>query len=133
MPEPVVSSFDPNDWQDCQSYLFGFDLFNDGFYWESHEQWEAVWLAVGRSGVVADLLKGLIKLAAAGVKAKEANEVGFNRHLTRAIELYSNVKGERERLCGLELQGLIDAAQAEVAEDAIARGTLAARLSPEFG
>ena len=35
-----------------------------------HETWEAVWKACGRRGTPADFLKGLIKLAAAGVKSR---------------------------------------------------------------
>lgn len=46
-------------------YLRGIDLFNHGFYWESHEAWEAVWISAGRRGSVADFLKALIKVAAA--------------------------------------------------------------------
>lgn len=129
--EPTVSSFDPASWQECEAYLFGFDLFNHAFYWESHEQWEAVWLAAGRTGVIADFLKGLIKLSAAGVKAKEAKHVGFERHRTRAVELFSTVRRDFDRLCGLELQPLIDAAGAEVTTDVIKRGMLDIHLLPE--
>ena len=34
---------------------------------KSHVAWESLWMACGRKGAVADFLKGLIKLAAAGV------------------------------------------------------------------
>jgi uncharacterized protein len=62
---------DLDDWRECDAYIAGFELFNEGYYWEAHEQWEAVWIAVGRSGVAGSLLKGLIKLAAAGVKIRQ--------------------------------------------------------------
>src|SRR4051812_36882722 len=65
-PPPI----DPEYWQQSRDYLFACDLFNFGFYWESHEVWESLWQACGRSGPTADFLKGLIKLAAAGVKAR---------------------------------------------------------------
>jgi hypothetical protein len=52
-----------------RAYLRGIDLFNFGYWWESHEAWEGLWRACGRRGPAADFLKGLIKLAAAGVKA----------------------------------------------------------------
>ena len=65
-------------------------LFRHGYYWEAHEEWESVWHAVGRRGPVADLLKGLIKLAAAGVKAREGNTDGVRRHARRAVELLSS-------------------------------------------
>src|SRR5579862_4989072 len=70
----------PAQWEGNQTYLFGFDLFNAGYYWESHEQWESLWHACGRTGNVADFLKALIKLAAAGVKNLEGNAVGVKSH-----------------------------------------------------
>ena len=72
-------------------YFWGFDLFNHGYYWEAHETWEAVWHACGRRGPSADLVKGLIKLAAAGVKAREGSSEGVRRHLLRAAELFEKV------------------------------------------
>jgi hypothetical protein len=71
-------------------------LFNGGYYWESHVAWESVWLACGRKGVVADFLKGLIKLAAAGVKALEGKPEGVKSHSRRAAELWRRV------ICSLE-------------------------------
>ena len=49
----------------------GVALFNAGYYWEAHEAWEGLWHAYGRRGPTADVLKALIKLAAAGVKVRE--------------------------------------------------------------
>lgn len=82
----------PKDWESCPPYLYGFDLFNAGYYWEAHEAWEAVWHHAGRVGPVADLVKGLIKLAAALVKAREGRTAGVRRHATRAAELAQSVQ-----------------------------------------
>src|ERR1700687_2172254 len=60
----LFPNLDPKGWQTSNPYLYGIDLFNLQYYWESHEQWEGLWHASGRSGVVADYLKGLIHLAA---------------------------------------------------------------------
>lgn len=57
-------------------FLWAVQLFNAGYYWEAHEAWESLWHRAGRSGVLADYLKGLIKLAAAGVKLRRAQRVG---------------------------------------------------------
>lgn len=86
-PEPAedLRSF---PWQQSRAYLYGIDLFNFGYYWEAHEAWEAHWHAAHRVGSTADLLKGLIKLAAAAVKVREGNRVGVRRHLQRARELF---------------------------------------------
>jgi hypothetical protein len=102
-PEPHVERFDPAQWRDCREYLFGVDLFNAKFYWESHEQWEAVWHCVGRKGTIADLLKGLIKLSAAGVKLFEERPAGVERHARRAEELFGFVRQTSPQLCGFDL------------------------------
>lgn len=80
-------------------FLFGVDLFNYGFYWEAHEVWEGLWHACGRRGALADFLKALIKLAAAGVKAREGKPVGVTRHAERARELFA----QSENHCLAEL------------------------------
>ncbi len=85
-PEPAELFVD--DWQRCTTYLLGIDLFNHGYFWEAHEAWEALWHTAGRSGPIADFLKGLIKLAAAGVKSLEGSEIGRARHARRAAELF---------------------------------------------
>lgn len=67
----VAEPLDLEKWSECKPYLEGVELFNAGYYWEAHEAWEDVWKAVGRKGVVGELLKGLIKLTAVGVKVRQ--------------------------------------------------------------
>lgn len=74
---------------ECQR---GLALFDRGYYWEAHEEWEALWQALGRTGPRADFIKGLIKLAAAGVKVREHQPNGITRHAERARELFEIVK-----------------------------------------
>src|SRR5689334_23294646 len=62
---PPADPLDPGRWAGCRDYLLGLDLFNHGYYWEAHEAWERLWNAAGRHGATAELLQGLIKLAAA--------------------------------------------------------------------
>lgn len=101
-----------SDWRLSSEYLFGIDLFNHGFYWEAHETWEQLWIVFGRSGRNADFMKGLIKLAAAGVKAREGRASGVQRHALRARDLFLLVaeslraEGNSILLGGLDLQSL---------------------------
>jgi hypothetical protein len=93
------------------------DLFDAGYYWESHEVWEHLWHSVGRKGVVAEFLKGLIKLAACGVKWREGKPQGAQGHARAAAAHFCRVQQEHASLCGLNLQSLIDfAARAELVE-----------------
>ena len=72
-----------------QAIDWGRELFDHGFYWEAHEVWEGAWMLAGRTGPEADFIKGLIKLAASGVKCLEGNRQGAIRHALRAEELLS--------------------------------------------
>lgn len=81
-------ALEPDRWRESPAYLYGIDLFNARFYWEAHEAWETLWHAAGRRGVVADHLKALIKMAAAGVKFEEGVPPGTATHARRAAELW---------------------------------------------
>lgn len=96
---------DPNAWQANQRYLEGIDLFNHGYFWEAHEAWESLWLACGRRGPIADMLKALIHLAAAGVKVRERVPAGVRSHSTRAAELLTLVEQQQgwDHCLGLSL------------------------------
>ncbi len=110
-----VAALDPAQWVANKTYLYGLDLFNAGFFWESHVEFESLWLAAGRKGPLADFLKGLIQLAAAGVKHLESNITGVNNHARRAAELWQGVARTLgtvdDMFLGLRLQELIDAAE----------------------
>ena len=104
---PKTVPCNPDDWSGCRQYLLGIDLFNHGYYWEAHEAWESVWHAQGRRGATADFIKGLIKLAAAAVKAREGNAEGVRRHARRASELFRQLpeqlrEAKSSRFFGLE-------------------------------
>jgi predicted metal-dependent hydrolase len=88
-------------------YLFGIDLFNQQYFWESHVYWEALWHKAGRKGETADFLKGLIKMGAAGVKLKMSQEDLAIIHFERALELFQPLLSQTQ-LHGLEVQRLIE-------------------------
>jgi predicted metal-dependent hydrolase len=104
----------PDQWSECRSYLRGIDLFNHGYYWEAHEVWETLWNACGRQGTTADFLKGLIKLAAAGVKARQDEPRGVQNHARRAAELFVRMR-PAPKFMGLQVEQLIAWAQALIA------------------
>jgi hypothetical protein len=119
--EPAPAPLDAERWRESRTFLYGLDLFNAGFFWESHVQFEALWKAVGRKGPVADFLKGLIKLAAAGVKQREGKPIGVRTHARRAAELFRGVG--QEVFLGFRVAELIS-----LAEDSEQHGWPAAAL-----
>ena len=78
-----MEKFDPD------SLLWGMDLFNQGYYWEAHEAWEALWRAAIRGSAEHNLLQGLILLAAAGVKLRECKLGAARRHGNRAAAFFN--------------------------------------------
>lgn len=109
-----VAPLNPDHWRESKPYLFGLDLFNAQFYWEAHEALEGLWHASGRRGIVADFLKGLIHLAAAGVKNLEERPEGVKSHANRAAELWRGVGAEVYLgLCVDDLVRLADEVQAK--------------------
>lgn len=74
-------------WSD--PFAAGVDLYHQGFLWEAHEAWEAVYRAV--SGDDRERVQGLIQLAAALIKVHVGNEAGVQK-------LYRKSRARLERL-----------------------------------
>lgn len=91
-PEPVISEDEKNDLLASKLFCTAVKLFNEGYYWEAHESWEAVWHASGRTGPVSDLVKAFIKLAAAGVKVREGRIAGVRTHAERAMNILEKLQ-----------------------------------------
>jgi hypothetical protein len=104
----------------------GIDLFNHGFYWEAHEVWEGLWNAAGRRGVIATFLKGLIKLAATGVKWRERRDNEGTSHPRRArehfVEVMAQLSSKQEWFAGLSLKNLIEFSEWAMEPSRIPRG-----------
>ena len=103
-PPPPIQG---EGWPDSTCFLRGVALFNSGHYWEAHEEWEGLWHAHGRAGPTADVLKALIKLAAAGVKVRQGQRHGVIIHATRAAALLDALRDRQGPIwLGLDLERL---------------------------
>ena len=145
-PRPAPKEPNPERWWDCKEFLYGIDLFNGpapldgsssrlrpefrdvfvGYYWEAHETWEGLWHACGRRGPTADFLRGLIKLAAAGVKVREGVPEGVASHARRAAAIFRSaaerLNGPDARVFGLCLGDLLAHARTVEATAATVEG-----------
>lgn len=108
-PEPDPNPLDPEQWERSNTYLYGLDLFNYGYYWEAHEQWEALWLCAEDGDLTERFLQGLIKITAAGVKVRQENQKGVRNHAGSALEIFESLREEVEekRFCGLSIEEVI--------------------------
>lgn len=98
VPPPRVA---PERWRENEAYLFGVDLYNFAYWWECHEQLEALWHLTGHAGTEAQFLQGVIQAAAANLKRHVAALDGSRRLAGEAIQRLASV-GSRVFM-GLEL------------------------------
>jgi uncharacterized protein len=73
-PEPKLLAFPPEEWQRSEDYLYGIDLYNYAYWWESHEVFEGFWHAAGHDTEQGSFFQALIQFAAANLKRFLGNE-----------------------------------------------------------
>ena len=100
-----------DSWQSNETYLFGVDLYNFAYWWEAHEQWEALWCLEERSVETAAFLQGLIQLSASLLKWHAGNQRGFTQLVAKGCQRLKRVTVESSYM-GTNLQQLIAAYQA---------------------
>ena len=129
LPDPIATPIDLIHPEKSQELRYSIDLYNHGYFWESHVYFEALWNAHGRQGSVADLMKAFIKLGAAGVKDQINQKTSALGHLVRAKELLEAVtKAEAQSFLGFELKEM-----ASEIDSAIECETFKIVLNPEWG
>lgn len=130
--DPPAPPILDDGWESSRVYRRGVELFNAGYYWEAHEAWESLWHAHGRHGATAEVLKALIKLAAAGVKVREGRPAGTRTHASRAADLFEAAcRTGGTRCLGLDLREWAGRARRLAADppvDQAPKGTPVARV-----
>ncbi len=107
-PEERPAYLPPERWRENDLYLYGVDLYHQGYLWESHEAWESLWHLTGKEDVEGQFLQGLIQNAAALLKVHLQHWDGA-RHLSREAHrrlqfVEQSVSG---RFMGIDVQGLV--------------------------
>ncbi len=92
-PPVQLAPFDPNDWDACEEYLYGIDLFNHGYWWEAHEALEALWAAAGRRTETGRFIQGLIQIAAAHLKWLQGSHAVARRMAAAGLEKMQPIHG----------------------------------------
>ena len=81
-PEEVAWQDGP--WQQDTEWLWGLDLFDQRYYWESHEVLEAIWHHAPRQSPFWLMLKGLIQASAFTLKQHLGQDRAAARLLARS-------------------------------------------------
>ena len=93
--EGQVQGFD-GDWRTNEEYLFGLDLYHQGYLWESHEAWEGLWKN-RRGDFPSRFLQGLIQNSAALLKVHTGRLRGAS-NLSRKSLLHLRIVANHCRL-----------------------------------
>jgi len=113
LPDTEPPRLPPRRWRENRLYLYGIDLYHQGYFWEAHEAWEQLWKQVDRHSAEGRFLQGLILLSAARIKhnvgsaqgVRKASWLGYRR-LQAVVDLGGpDADG---RFMGIEVPDLLD-------------------------
>ena len=121
--------FDPAGWHVCETYLYGTDLHNHGYWWEAHEEWETLWKASPPTSSHGRFLQALIQACALWLKLEAGERAGAKRLLTRAGALLATIQ-PGETLLGVAVGEWWRAVAAETNRCLAAEPDAAGRVNP---
>lgn len=122
MPERMA----PGSVPEQPAYRYGADLYNTGFYWEAHEVWEPVWMALPPNSRERITCQALIQAANACLKLRFGGARAFGRLAMEVARHAGEVTATGNRAAGIDMHAW-SGAFASFAKD-IAKG-----LEPGYG
>ncbi len=100
----------PACWRENETYLYGIDLYHEGYLWEAHEIWESLWRRVPGDSPQGFFYQGLVMNAVAQFKGHLGAAAGAQRLSRRAAERFAqtqgNVRAAAPRYMGIDLSDL---------------------------
>ena len=111
-PRRVVE-MDPAHWYESEDYLFGIDLYHQGYLWESCEVWEALQGTVDRDSLASNFLHALSLNSGAQIRAHRRNARGTRTRSQAARWRLARIRakgfdGPEKRFMGVDVGDLID-------------------------
>ncbi|MEQ9676270.1 MAG: DUF309 domain-containing protein [Roseovarius indicus] len=79
LKEGLAPGMAPEDLAQSAAFLGGMQAFEQGYFWEAHELWEAVWMVLPPASAERHLMRGVIQLANGGLKARMGRENAARR------------------------------------------------------
>lgn len=85
-----------------RAFRYGADLFNAGFFWEAHEVWEPVWMALPPNSRARQGCQALIQAANACLKLRFGRAKAFGRLAAEVTRLAGDVTVKESSVAGVE-------------------------------
>lgn len=104
---PAEALWNPDQpWDRDERYLYALDLFDQRYWWEAHEAWEALWHSATPGTSIHTLLQGLIQLSAHRLKQHMGQDAGRLRAAAhRRLDEVRTAEGSPWR--GVDLEALL--------------------------
>ena len=102
--EPSIE-FTAQNWMQSERYLYGIDLFNYGYYWETHEVWEKIWLKLGRPSLTGIFIQGMIQLSVALLKKINSTHHGADLLKSKAIP---KILSQKDIFLGIDIKNIVE-------------------------
>lgn len=108
-PDRTVS----DEWQSNTPYRCGWHLFENDYFWESHEIWEQVWVRCAANSREKILLQAIIQLANSRLKMLQGNTKSalkiYDLFIDLAQEAYLRAsQTDNDALMGLKQRDLLE-------------------------
>ena len=103
LPEIEPKILNSKEWFRNEAYLFGVDLYNYAYWWESHETFESLWKKISKDETLSHFLHGLIKISAAFLKWHLKKQKGLEYLFSGGIGHLKLVCDEQEIYMGLNV------------------------------
>ncbi len=102
----------PEKWKENDLYLYGIDLYHQGYLWESHEAWETIWHLTQKEDGEGQFLQGLIQNSAAQLKLHILEMEGASNLSQESLKhlrfvLNSGVCDTHQKFMGIHIPELI--------------------------
>lgn len=92
-----------DEWRDLEAWLYAVDLYNQAYWWESHEVLEALWHAAGRRGEAASFVHGILHVAVASLNRHRGKTAGARRQAEKALKRLAISLSRGGRTMGLDV------------------------------
>lgn len=103
----ALSYLSPEKWRDNEPYLYGIDLYNHAYWWESHEAWEDIWHTTDKGFTYGQFLQGLIQISAAFIKWHQHQFEGLKKLYELGIARLEWVSADNPIFMGVDVEAHI--------------------------